>query len=150
MPIPFLDSTAMNMKTGSWLMVAGGLIVFAGLCFLPAAFGRDGDRTVLAAGTVVIAMGLLFLAAGFYLKATALVATAPASAVAPPKRSRPKSICDMCAEVEPVIQCKVHQLHLCADCLAKHYDFRSCAYVPSTRRVNSKSTVAAYSQASSG
>ena len=140
----------MNTKPGSWLMVAGAFIAFVGLCFLPAAFGRDGDRTMLGAGAVVIAMGLLFAAVGVYLKASALHATAPPSAANLPKRSRPKSICDMCAEVEPVIQCRVHQLHLCADCLTKHYDFRSCAYVPSTRRVNPKSSAAAYSQASSG
>jgi hypothetical protein len=43
----------------------------------------------------------------------------------------------------------VHQLHLCADCLGKHYDFRSCAYVPSTRRgVTAKAHGAAYSQTS--
>lgn len=140
----------MNSKTGSWLMVAGAFIAFVGLCFLPAAFGRDGDRTMLGGGAVIIAMGLLFISVGFYLKASALHATAPPSAANPPKRSRPKSICDMCAEVEPVIQCRVHQLHLCADCLNKHYDFRSCAYVPTTRRVNQKSSAAAYSQASSG
>lgn len=140
----------MTTKTSSWLMAAGAFIAFVGLCFLPAAFGRDGDRTMLGGGAVVIAMGILFIAGGFYLKASALVKAAPVTAAASPKRSRPKSICDMCAENEPVIQCRVHQLHLCADCLSKHYDFRSCAYVPSTRRTNPKSGAAAYSQASSG
>jgi hypothetical protein len=28
----------------------------------------------------------------------------------------------------------VHEIHLCGNCLGDHYDFRSCAYVPSTRR----------------
>jgi hypothetical protein len=140
----------MTTKTGSWLMAVGAFITFVGLCFLPAAFGPDSDRTLLGAGAVVIAMGLLFIAVGFYLKASALTAAAPPSSAASPKRSRSKSICDMCAENEPVIQCRVHQLHLCADCLNKHYDFRSCAYVPSTRRANPKSSLSAYSQASSG
>jgi hypothetical protein len=140
----------MATKTGNWIMVAGALIVFAGLCFLPAAFGADGDRTMLGAGFVVMSSGLLGIAAGFYMKARAL-GPAPASAVAAsPKRNRSKATCDQCVQEEPVIQCRVHQLHLCADCLGKHYDFRSCAYVPSTRRgAPMKSSAAAYSQSAS-
>jgi|SRR5882672_2434767 len=140
----------MSSKTGTWLMAAGAFIVFVGLCFLPAAFGADGDRTMLGAGSVVIAMGLVMIAGGFYIKARELATGAPATAPTSAKRNRSKSICDQCVENEPVIQCRVHQLHLCADCLNKHYDFRSCAYVPSTRRGNPKSSAAAYSQASSG
>lgn len=140
----------MTTKTGSWLMAAGAFVVFAGLCFLPAAFGADGERTMLSSGAVVIAMGLLFTSSGVYLKARALGTAAPATSPASTKRNRTKSICDQCVEGEPVIQCRVHQLHLCANCLSKHYDFRSCAYVPSTRRANSKANAAAYSQASSG
>ena len=140
----------MTTKTGTWLMAIGAFITFAGLCFLPAAFGPDPDRTMLGAGTMVIAMGLLLIAAGFYVKARTLgTAAAPASAPASGKRAR-KSICDRCAESEPVIQCRVHQLHLCADCLGKHYDFRSCAYVPSTRRgAPAKANAAAHSQTAS-
>jgi ribosomal protein S14 len=139
-------------KTGTWLMALGAFIVFVGLCFLPAAFGPDADRTMLGAGFVVVAMGLLLLSVGFYFKARLLstgevAATAPATA----KRSRGKSACDQCGQDEPVIQCRVHQLHLCANCLGAHYDFRSCAYVPSTRRaVSSRSTAAAYSQTTAG
>lgn len=139
----------MAIKTGNWLMAAGAFIAFIGLCFLPAAFGADGDRTMLGAGAVVIAMGLVLIAAGFYLKARELASAAPATAPASSKRNRSKSICDQCVEEEPVIQCRVHQLHLCATCLGKHYDFRSCAYVPSTRRPQPKSG-SSYSQASSG
>jgi hypothetical protein len=99
---------------------------------------------------VMISTGMLLIAAGFYVKARAL-GTFAASATPPAsgKRSR-KSICDRCAQEEPVIQCRVHQLHLCADCLSKHYDFRSCAYVPSTRRGTSpKSTAGSLSQTAS-
>ncbi len=141
----------MDTKIATWLMAAGAIIGFAGLCMLPAAFGAEGDRTVLGVGSVVTAMGLLLISGGFYVKARALgPAPAPKSATASAKSSRSKAVCDQCFEDEPVIQCRVHQLHLCPSCLSKHYDFRSCAYVPSTRRGTSKSSTSAYSQASSG
>jgi len=140
----------MTTKFGSWLMAGGALLCFVGLCFLPAAFGADPERAMLGGGMVVIAMGVLLISGGFYVKARALGTAAPATVPVTPKRSRTKSICDQCAVEEPVIQCRVHQLHLCADCLTKHYDFRSCAYVPSTRRANLKAGAAAYSKASSG
>jgi hypothetical protein len=139
----------MTTKTGTVLIVAGMLFVFVGLCFLPAAFGHDGDRTLLGAGAVVIASGILAMAGGVYAKARMLGPATPTETQAP-KRPRSKSICDQCAHEEPVIQCRVHQLHLCADCLGKHYDFRSCAYVPSTRRTAPRANAAAYSQTSAG
>jgi hypothetical protein len=140
----------MGTKTGNWLMAAGALIVFAGLCFLPAAFGADPDRTMLGAGFVVMSSGLMGIAAGFYVKARALEATPATHVPASTKRNRGKANCDQCAQAEPVIQCRVHQTHLCANCLSAHYDFRSCAYVPSTRRAGaSKAAAAAYSQTAS-
>jgi len=135
------------MKTSTWLTIAGCFIAFVGLCFLPAAFGPDPDRTMLGAGAVLFSAGLLVIAASLYLKAVALGSPAAANSEAA-KRSR-KATCDRCAQDEPVIQCRVHQVHLCGDCLAEHYDFRSCAYVPSTRRGTTKATGAAYSQTAS-
>ncbi|MBI3474554.1 MAG: hypothetical protein HY010_02390 [Acidobacteria bacterium] len=140
----------MATKTGNWMMAVGALIVFMGLCFLPAAFGPDADRTMLGAGFVVVSMGLLTISSGFYVKARNMEGPAePASGSANAKRTRGKAICDQCGEDEPVIQCRVHQLHLCANCLSAHYDFRSCAYVPSTRRgVTAKAHAAGSSQTS--
>ena len=46
--------------------------------------------------------------------------------------------CDVCHGDSPVIHCKVHQVHLCANCLGRHYDFRTCAYAPSTRGAGAK------------
>src|SRR6266576_1857575 len=137
----------MATKSGSWMMAVGAFIAFIGLCCLPAAFGSDSDRTMLGAASVMISTGMLLIASGFYVKARALgTVAAPVTASANGKRPR-KSACDRCAVQEPVIQCRVHQLHLCADCLSKHYDFRSCAYVPSTRRGASvKSAAASLSQ----
>jgi len=124
----------MTKKTGMWLIVCGCFIVFVGLCFLPAAFGDNPDQTMLAAGLAIFAFGALTAAVGFYVKARGLSDQSTAAASTPaPKRSR-KSKCDRCGTNEPVIQCRVHQIHLCGECLAEHYDFRSCAYVPSTRK----------------
>ncbi len=140
----------MATKTGTWLIAIGAFIAFVGLCFLPAAFGPQADKNMLAAGAVVLSMGMLLMAAGLYVKARALEAGAePASAASSGKRSR-KTSCDHCGQEEPVIQCRVHQLHLCVGCLGTHYDFRSCAYVPSTRRgAPAKTNAAAHAQSAS-
>jgi hypothetical protein len=136
----------MTLKISTWLMACGCFIAFVGLCFIPAAFGPDPERTMLGAGAMIIATGLLFMAGGVYAKALGL-GTDTDSGTASKRKG--KANCDQCGEDEPVIQCRVHQVHLCGDCLAGHYDFRSCAYVPSTRRGTAKSTAAAYSQAAS-
>jgi len=140
----------MATKSSTWMMAVGVFIAFIGLCFLPAAFGSDSDRTMLDAGSVALSTGMLLIAGGLYVKARTLgTVAAPVTPPASGKRNR-KSICDRCAQEDPVIQCRVHQLHLCADCLSKHYDFRSCAYVPSTRRGGSaKSTTGSLSQTAS-
>jgi len=41
---------------------------------------------------------------------------------------RSRGGCDLCGTEAPASHCS--QLHLCGDCLTKHYDMRSCAYVP--------------------
>jgi hypothetical protein len=126
----------MAAKIGTWLIVIGALVVFVGLCFIPAAFGPSPENSYLGAGLAIFATGALLVAAGLYLKARALSDLAPAAPSANVKRSR-KSSCDLCGKNEPAVQCRVHQIHLCPDCLGEHYDFRSCAYIPSTRRAAS-------------
>jgi hypothetical protein len=61
-----------------------------------------------------------------------LQASGPLEPKAQAKRSR--GGCDLCGTEAPVVNCRVHQMHLCGECLGQHYDFRSCVYVPSTRR----------------
>ena len=138
-------------KIGTWLIAAGLFAVFMGLCFLPAAFGSDPDRSMLGAGLCVFSVGMLMISGGVYAKARSLGSGASTTAPVTAKRKlKGKSNCDKCSEGEPVIQCRVHQVHLCPDCLGTHYDFRACAYVPSTRRgATVKSTAAAYSQTAS-
>ncbi len=122
------------------MIAAGAVLLFVGLCTLAAAFGKTADPDQLVAGAGFFSMGALTIAAGIYLKARALQsnpAAATSAKEAPNRRSR--GGCELCGTETPVIQCKVHQLHLCGTCLAQHYDFRSCAYVPSTRGASKNS-----------
>jgi hypothetical protein len=126
----------MSSKLGGWLVLLGGLIAAGGLLVLPAAARGGADRNLLGVGTSVFAMGALSIAVGIYLKAQDLQAGAKPSK---PVEAEKKGGCDRCHAEPPAILCKVHQLHLCDTCLASHYDFRSCVYVPSTRRITIKS-----------
>jgi ribosomal protein L37AE/L43A len=126
----------MAAKTGTWLILLGGFVVFVGLCFIPAAFGPSPEKSYLGAGFAIFATGALLAATGLYVKARTLAGLTPVAASANAKRSR-KASCDRCGKNEPAVQCRVHQIHLCSDCLSEHYDFRSCAYIPSTRRAAS-------------
>lgn len=121
-------------KSSGWIITAGGFLMVLGLCFLPAAFGAHSDVTILGAGICLFAFGTLITAAGIYLKARALQSELnnPAGAKAQAKRIR--GGCDLCGTDNPVIHCRVHSVHICAQCVGEHYDFRSCVYIPSTRR----------------
>jgi hypothetical protein len=129
----------MSSRSGNWMVAAGALFLFLGLCVLAAALGKNADPDQLIAGAGSFSVGALTVAAGIYLKARTLQsgAASPAS-VKEPASKRSRGGCELCATEAPVIQCKVHQLHLCGNCLAQHYDFRSCAYVPSTRAGDKK------------
>ena len=115
----------MSGKLSSVVIVFGCAFILLGLSFLPAAFSPDHDQT--------ISFGFLSVAAGFYLKTRLLQSAASAG----PKKAPSKPVrggCDLCGTESPVIHCRVHQLHICGDCVSQHYDFRSCVYIPSTRR----------------
>jgi len=125
----------MGQKASSWVVVAGCFLMLTGLCFLPAALGAHPDEAILGAGVCLFALGALVAAGGLYLKASAL----QAGAAAGPAKSQSKRVrggCDLCGTDSPVVNCRVHQLHLCGGCVGEHYDFRSCVYVPSTRRTS--------------
>jgi hypothetical protein len=130
----------MSSRSGNWMVAAGALLLFVGICILAAAMGKNADPDQLLLGAAAFSVGALAAAAGIYLKARALQGTVIGAPAKEPanggKRSR--GGCELCATEAPVIQCKVHQLHLCGTCLAQHYDFRSCAYVPSTRAAGNK------------
>lgn len=128
------DATLLN-KTSNTLIIFGALVAFAGLCFLPAAMVEKHDASLLAAGASLFSLGTLFTSGGLYIKAKGQKSGAPAS---PEPAKRAHGGCETCREGNPVIHCKVHNTHLCEDCQAKHYDFRSCVYAPSTRRMTAK------------
>jgi hypothetical protein len=132
----------MPSRLSNWLIVLGAIVAFGGICFLPAALGEHGDSSTLGLGAAIFGMGALLIAAGTYLKAQGL--QAKTGGMAPPKETanpekKLRGACDLCRKETPVIHCKVHQFHLCSRCQAEHYDFRSCVYVPSTRRIDAKS-----------
>src|SRR5258705_13677205 len=104
------EGILMGQKASGWAIVAGCFLMVMGLCFLPGALGSHPDPEVLGAGVCLFAFGSLMAASGFYLKARVVQAGTPASP-AQPKRVR--GGCDLCGTDSPVINCRVHQLHLC-------------------------------------
>jgi len=129
----------MTVRAGNWVIFAGAIGMFLGVCCLPAAAGGNGDPTLLAVAATIFALGGLTLASGIYLKAKVLSQEHVADEEALRAR-RARGGCELCASDVPVIQCRVHQLHLCSTCLEAHYDARSCNYIPPARRSASKGT----------
>lgn len=134
------EGVVMGQKLGGFALIAGCFLMLLGLSFIPAGLAQHQDETILGAGLCAFAFGAFAAAAGMYLKTRALQSTAVPGAAAQPKS---RGGCDLCKTEVPVIHCRVHNLHICAECVAKHYDFRSCVYIPSTRRPASAKPVAA-------
>ena len=133
----------MSSRAGNWMIAAGAVVLLLGLIVLPAAMGGHLDTSLLALGACGVSLGSITAASGIYVKARAMQSTGgpeASSSTATPKNSarRVRGGCDVCHGDLPVIHCKVHQVHLCPDCLGQHYDFRSCTYAPSTRRTGTK------------
>src|SRR5574337_1549216 len=126
----------MPLKAGNSFIAIGVVGVFAGLLCLPAALHDGMDGNVLGIAMALFSAGMLVVAAGVYLNARQLAPQAGARSTAPnpATAARPRGGCDLCGTEAPVVLCKTHELHMCGSCLARHYDVRSCAYVPTTRR----------------
>lgn len=132
----------MGQKLSTFIIVCGTLLMMLGLCFLPAALGQHQDEVILGAGICTFGFGCFLAAGGLYLKAQVVNAAVNGPLNAPPKPVR--GGCDLCGTETPAIHCRVHQIHICGNCVGRHYDFRSCVYVPSTRRqANSKGSARA-------
>ena len=136
----------MSSRTGNLMIAVGALALIMGLIALPAALGEHVETSLLTLGACGISIGSMIIAAGVYLKSR-LVLTQNGSKpfAGESKQSSSRRVrggCDVCHGDLPVIHCKVHQVHLCADCLARHYDFRSCTYVPSPRGASAKNAKA--------
>ncbi len=137
----------MSSRTANGMMAAGALAMFIGICFLPAVLREHSDPDLLGGAACAFSVGALILATGVYLKARAQQASLQSADMGKePANSgrRVRGGCDLCGSEAPAIHCKVHQLHLCVNCLAEHYDIRSCVYTPTTRTTNkNRKTMAA-------
>jgi len=112
--------------------------MFIGLCFLPGALGEHPDADLLEIGACQFSLGALIVAVGIYAKARSVQAAIASGDLVPTTNQRVRGGCDLCGTEAPVVQCKVHQLHLCGSCLAQHYDVRSCSYIPTSRTATNK------------
>src|ERR1700682_6508408 len=110
----------MSSRLGNWIIGLGVIVLFAGLCVLPGAFGKTPDSSLLPVGACLFSMGAVFIAAGIYLKASSIQASNAASTVQVPSLNRKnRGGCELCGPEAPVVFCKIHQLHLCGNCLAQ-------------------------------
>jgi hypothetical protein len=131
----------MSSQTGNWLIGLGVVGTFIGIIMLPAALGEHPDTSLLILGACGVSLGSLIAATGIYFKARAIQSPAGTQATSGESKNSTRRVrggCDICHGDLPVIHCKVHQVHMCADCLGQHYDFRTCSYVPSTRGAAAK------------
>jgi hypothetical protein len=134
----------MQSKTGNWMIALGAIIAVIGLVVIPAGLGQNSaDRNLVGVGAAIFSMGALVAATGVYLKSKAQQSTGQKTSESSAGNRPIRGGCDRCQADAPVIQCKVHQQHLCGACLAEHYDFRSCVYAPSSRRGTAVKSMAA-------
>ena len=135
-----IKALKMSSGIGNWLIGVGALGACIGLIMLPAALGEHPDTNLLILGACCVSLGSLMAAAGIFFKARAAQPAAGTSASAEAKQTnrRVRGGCDICHGDLPAIHCKVHQVHMCTECLGQHYDARTCSYVPSTRRTAGK------------
>jgi hypothetical protein len=129
----------MGPRLGNWAIVLGVIVSFAGLCIVASAVGKTSDPGLMAFGACLFSIGAVIIAGGIYIKArTMKVSTATNSLQTPLITPKKRGGCDLCGPETPVILCKIHQLHLCGNCLAQHYDLRSCIYIPTPRKAVNK------------
>jgi len=125
----------MQSKIANGMMGVGAVGIFLGFLTMLAGRGDHPDSTILMMGACALSLGSLLTAAGMYVKAKYVHASFPANRTSPkPQTRRIRGGCDICQGNIPLIYCRVHQIHMCADCTAEHFDPRSCAYVLSSRR----------------
>jgi hypothetical protein len=137
----------MSSRAGNLIIAAGVVVLLVGLIVLPAALGEHPDTSLLALGACGVSLGSITAASGIYIKARAMQPTggsetSSSSATSKSSARRVRGGCDICHGDLPVIHCKVHQVHLCPDCLGQHYDFRTCTYAPSTRGTKAAKNIA--------
>ena len=131
----------MQSRTGNRMMAIAPVIAVIGLSIVPAGLGQNSaDRNLIGIGATIFSLAAILFALGVYLKASVLQSSSGPEPAIPARPIR--GGCDRCHMEMPVIQCKVHQQHLCGTCLSEHYDFRTCVYAPSSRKIAPKSMAA--------
>jgi hypothetical protein len=129
----------MSSRLGNWAIGFGIIVSGAGLCILPAAFGKTPSPDLVAMGATLFSMGAMIISGGIYLKARSMQSSNPVDGgLQGSNGRRSRGGCDLCGLEAPVVLCKIHQLHLCGSCLAQHYDVRSCIYQPTFRKPGNK------------
>jgi len=126
----------MPSRIANGLIAIGGLGIFMG--FVVMLSGRAGhpDSAIVMMGACALSLGSLLAAGGMYVKAKSVQGTVSprSSAVLKSQPRRIRGGCDICHGEIPIVHCRVHQVHMCTDCMDQHFDPRSCTYAPSTRR----------------
>lgn len=135
-------------KISTGLIWLGSLSAFLSLCVLPAALEKNADGAVMALTGSLFSVGAMTIALGLYVKTRFLQAQQPQRSAPVEKENsqQRRGGCNLCGTETPVIQCKVHQLELCGSCLTRHYDYRSCSYIPREEGYSSSRTMAARSR----
>jgi len=123
----------MSTRLANLLIGLGAFGILVGLCLFPVAMGDHGDSSLLPMGACALSLGSLAVASGIYVKARTVKPEGRVSAEAKAQPKRVRGGCDICRGDFPIIHCKVHQVHMCTDCMREHFDVRSCIYAPSTR-----------------
>ncbi|HEV8048439.1 MAG TPA: hypothetical protein VGP35_11945 [Terriglobales bacterium] len=99
----------MSTKTASWIIGAGVLMMFIGLCFLPGAFGAHPGQDMLEIAACQFSLGALIAAGGIYAKARVLqfaIASGEPRKEPATANQRVRGGCDLCGTEAPVVQCR--------------------------------------------
>ena len=136
-PPIFYEGVRMGLKLSTGLITVGCLLMLMGLTLFSASVSQHQDDSILGAGILAFSFGALLTAGGIYMRGRGLLASA-ATAAPKTQQKQQRSGCDLCGIDTPAVMCRAHQLHMCPTCLARHFDARSCVYIPSSRKPATK------------